>query len=243
MTSERANPKVQVWEFLKIQRMKGKGEQRHFSGQSVTGSVLDEIDEELWRLTTSGVLRVMGPNYSLTAFGTAALDDDSSPLRSPQAFTDALDAGAPDLDEDARGYLVLALDCFPVAKPAALALVRVALELDLGSFIEEFIGRLQPKDIKKLRDRNIRNRMDGIVEQVRSRNLWSEDEIRFWQANMETCRAGGNAVLHPRGKEAIVDAEQVVGAFAAFRGAATAHSRLRAIIAGPASAQSPSSAI
>ena len=113
--------------------------------------------------------------------------------------------------------------------PAALALIRVACELETDSLIDALVTHSPPKDLKKLRDRNLGVRIAALLTQLEAQTLLDKDSTRELSASMEVCRSSGNHVLHPLPASSpwVPDLERVMASASAFRDIAATSSMLK----------------
>lgn len=224
-----------VWEWLLTERPQGRGA-RNFKAQQVSpSSSPDDVPthDELWRLAAAGVVRVYDPNYAVTDFGERLLTGSTSSLiTGGSAFANLVRSAAPNLDPDASSYFDLAIECVPIVMPAALALIRVACELETDSLIGVLITHSPPKDPSKLRNRNLAVRMAALLDQLEAQTLLSKDSTRELAASMEICRSSGNRVLHPPPAASSwePDLHRVTASASAFRDIAATSSAIKDVL-------------
>lgn len=186
--------------------------------QGVDHHVLDA----LWQLVTAGILvpTASTRQFRLSGWGEQAIKQDRSPYQKHK-FLAETQVVAPNLDIDSLAYLSLALDCMYRIPTATIALIRVALEIEIDSVIEAFIQsqNLGNTARRNLSDRNIRTRVEELLNQLRSRTLIPEEDSKLFESYINQIRISGNRVLHPKDGVPLVDSllvQSVIHAFASF---------------------------
>jgi hypothetical protein len=155
------------------------------------------------------------------------MKQDASPYQKHKFLADTRDR-APLLELDSLAYLALGLDCIHSIATAAIALTRVALEIEINSVIEAFIQFHHPGSTtqKKLSDRDIATRVEALLEQFRSRNL-PEEEIKLFESSINQIRILGNRILHPKDGVPLVDPLMVQSVMYSFCSFASIASNLK----------------
>lgn len=207
-----------------------------FNLQSIHGEEDHRYSDAIWQLATAGILRPQGArDFILTKLGQDAIKEDVSPYAS-NAFLEEINKLAPRLKPDSRAYLALALECLYGVPSAAVALVRVALEIELDSLIEKFVRSQNPGNNarRRLYDRNVGTRAKEFLHQLRSRALIPDEEIHLFESDISLIRISGNQILHPSDGMPSVDSLLVRAVLHAYRSFASIASDLKERLANAA---------
>lgn len=222
-----------VWEWLRQNKPKRAKDDFQFTAQTVHGQFVDEdYVDALWGLANAGIVRLYRKDlaYSLTQRGRQLLDGALSVYQGVRFLT-AVKSEAEHLDSDASAYFEMALECALAVPHAAIALVRVAFEVELGSVIDQFItsanSGIGAGTRKKLLDRDASVRLNEIAQQIQSRSLLTKEDAKEFETTGHSCRLEGNRVLHPKEGAPQIDPVTVQAAFHAFRRFAILSSQLK----------------
>ncbi len=191
-------PKERVWDWVKEH---GSEHSLHgFSAQVIDGCVEPETVDELWRLVSAGILRPSGGSaqFSLTETGTKVIQSDDSPF-SGDGFFESVRSSSPGLSQGAEGYLLIALRCLPSVPEAAIALLRVALEAEVDSFIDVYEGGMSSR-VSNFHRRELSTRIEEVLSRARSKGLLvRDDDVKRLSAHCDLIRISGNEIMHPTG--------------------------------------------
>ena len=226
----------QVWAWL-AEALHSRGPDFQFNAQSIDGHVLPDTEDALWRLASAQVIRLGHQNtqYVLTEFGVHALQD-MNPEQSDSRYVGALEEYAPLLDPSALGYVKLALGCLPDRRQAAVALVRVAVELEVRTTLLEIVESLNSPsrgDQHVLRRGELAAMSGALVRLARDRGLLAAgDDVKDLESGIERVRISGNEILHPSSGIALVDSWGAHAVFHSFQRFASLASRVKKTLRG-----------
>ena len=211
---EEADAKVWTWLKEELPKQRSNG----FTGSTGLDFSDPSILDALWRLVSAGILRPDGSTsqFILTGAGTELTQSDDSPYLA-SAFLESIVSTAEGLDDDAQGYLRLALDCLPSVPTASVALIRVALEAEVGSLIEQWETVVNKEPDKLLHQWNLGPRIARLVEVIRSSRLLDGEGADEFEAVCTVVRLAGNRVMHVKGGVVVPDAAEVSAVSHAFR--------------------------
>jgi hypothetical protein len=189
------------------------------------------ILDALWQLVIAGILIPAGSltQFELSSWGEEVIKQDISPYQKHK-FLAEIQGLAPRLEPDSLAYIALGLDCMHGIATATIALTRVALEIELDSVIEAFIQSKNPSNTtqRKLSSRYIATRAEALLDQLRTRDLIPEEEIKLFEAYVNQIRILGNRILHPKDGVPLVDPMIVQSVMYSFRSFASIASNLKA---------------
>lgn len=191
-----------------------------------------DVVDALWKLVTAGILIPSTSHavFELSGWGKEAIQQDTSPYQKDKFVLETKKL-APRLEPDSLAYLLLGLDCVHGMPGATIALIRVALEIEIDSVIESFIESQKPGNasLRKLTNRNISTRADELLYQLRNRSLFlTEDQDKLLESYINQIRISGNKILHPKDGLPFVDPMLVESVLHAFRSFASIASELKA---------------
>ena len=233
--NEGKNAMEVVWEWIKLNEPKNINPRMRFlfsaqqvsegtGGQGVNPHILDA----LWQLVSAGILVPAGSlsQFELSGWGEEVIKQDISPYQKHKFLAEMQDL-APLLEPDSLAYLALGLDCMHGIATATIALIRVALGIELDSVIEAFIQSQKPRNTTQLSNRNIVTRAEALLDQFRSRKLIPEEEIKLFESYINQMRILGNRILHPKNGVPLVDPLMVQCVLYCFRSFACIASKLK----------------
>ncbi|MBI4200164.1 MAG: hypothetical protein HY535_06805 [Chloroflexi bacterium] len=205
-----------LWDWLKTKS--GTFDAFGFNAQSITGSLDPEILDACWRLVAAGILRPTAGvvQFTVTAVGGERLQDAHTPY-SATSYYQQLVGNASKLDDDARAYFRIALDCLKSTPYGAVALLRAALEAEIWSLVDTYEANSKQKQIRELHQRDLSGRISRLVTGVRSKGVIDEQHMDEFEACCTQIRISANRVLHPKGVLPLVDPAMVYAVSHSFR--------------------------